>query len=73
MLYWARALLGNGQARYHDALHAAQQAVAEPLEPGPAKLALPELIEAAAKILFFIFLVLLLISLVTHFMRGSTP
>jgi DNA-binding CsgD family transcriptional regulator len=48
MLYWARALLGNGLARYHDALHAAQQAVVAPLEPGPAKLALPELIEAAA-------------------------
>jgi DNA-binding CsgD family transcriptional regulator len=47
MMHWARALLCNGLARYDDALYAARQATVEPLEPGPTKLALPELIEAA--------------------------
>jgi DNA-binding CsgD family transcriptional regulator len=46
MMYWARALLCNGLARYGDALHAAQQATAEPLELGATKLALPEVVEA---------------------------
>jgi DNA-binding CsgD family transcriptional regulator len=46
MMYWARALLGNGLARYHDALQAARQATAQPLELGLTKLALPEVVEA---------------------------
>jgi DNA-binding CsgD family transcriptional regulator len=46
MMYWARALLCNGVARYGDALHAAQQATAEPLVLGATKFALPEVVEA---------------------------
>ncbi|MDQ1657350.1 MAG: hypothetical protein QOD41_2433, partial [Cryptosporangiaceae bacterium] len=45
-MYWARALLCNGLARYGDALDAAQRATADPLELGAPKLALPELVEA---------------------------
>ncbi len=47
MMHWARAVLCNGLAHYDDALAAARQATAEPLELGATKLALPEVVEAA--------------------------
>jgi ATP/maltotriose-dependent transcriptional regulator MalT len=49
MAQWARAVLCNGLGRYAEALHAAQEAAAEPLEPGPAKWALAELVEAGVR------------------------
>jgi DNA-binding CsgD family transcriptional regulator len=49
MMYWARALLCNGLARYDDALEAARQATVDPLELGPTKLALPEVVEAGVR------------------------
>jgi DNA-binding CsgD family transcriptional regulator len=49
MMHWARALLCNGLARYDDALDAARQATVEPLELGPTKMALPEVVEAGVR------------------------
>jgi DNA-binding CsgD family transcriptional regulator len=49
MTLWARAVLCNGLCRYEDALHAASVAAAEPLELGPPKWALAELVEAGAR------------------------
>jgi DNA-binding CsgD family transcriptional regulator len=49
MVLWARALLCNGHGRYEEALGAAQVAAAEPLELGPPKWALAELVEAAVR------------------------
>jgi ATP/maltotriose-dependent transcriptional regulator MalT len=49
MMYSARAVLYNGQGRYEDALAAAQEAAAEPLELGPTKWALAELVEAGVR------------------------
>ena len=49
MVQWARAVLCNGLGRYGDALGAARDAAAHPLELGPPKWALAELVEAAAR------------------------
>ena len=49
MVQWARALLCNGLGRYGDALLAARDAAADPLELGPSKWALAELVEAGAR------------------------
>jgi DNA-binding CsgD family transcriptional regulator len=49
MLQWARALLCNGLGRYREALAAARDAAADPLELGPPKWALAELVEAGAR------------------------
>jgi DNA-binding CsgD family transcriptional regulator len=49
MTLWARAVLCNGLCRYEDALHAASVAAAEPLELGPPKWALAELVEAGVR------------------------
>jgi DNA-binding CsgD family transcriptional regulator len=49
MMYSARAVLYNGRGRYEDALAAAQEATTEPLEPGPTKWALAELVEAGVR------------------------
>ena len=49
MMHWARAMLCNGLGRYGDALSAAQVAAAEPLELGPPKWALVELVEAGVR------------------------
>ncbi|MET0765248.1 MAG: AAA family ATPase, partial [Blastococcus sp.] len=49
MTLWARAVLCNGLCRYEDAQHAASVAAAEPLELGPPKWALVELVEAGAR------------------------
>jgi ATP/maltotriose-dependent transcriptional regulator MalT len=49
MLQWARALLCNGLGRYREALAAAQDAAADPLELGPPKWALAELVEAGVR------------------------
>jgi DNA-binding CsgD family transcriptional regulator len=46
---WAAAVLGNGLARYDEALTAAEQASEDPDELGLATWALAELIEAAAR------------------------
>ena len=46
---WARAVLCNGLGRYEDALAAARVATADPLELGPPKWALPELVEAGVR------------------------
>ena len=46
-MHTARALLGNGLGRYEDALAAAREAAADPLEIGPPKWALAEAVEAA--------------------------
>jgi DNA-binding CsgD family transcriptional regulator len=48
-MYFARAILYNGLARYEDALRAAQEAAIAPMEPGPPKWALGELVEAAVR------------------------
>jgi ATP/maltotriose-dependent transcriptional regulator MalT len=48
-VHWARAVLCNGLGRYHDALRAAREAAADPLELGPPKWALAELVEAAVR------------------------
>jgi DNA-binding CsgD family transcriptional regulator len=47
MMQWARAVLFNGVGRARDALIAAREATADPLELGPPKWALAELVEAA--------------------------
>jgi DNA-binding CsgD family transcriptional regulator len=49
MMNAARALLCNGLGRYDDALAAAREAATEPLELGPTKWALAELIEAGVR------------------------
>ncbi|NEA36852.1 LuxR family transcriptional regulator [Streptomyces sp. SID13031] len=49
MMNAARALLCNGLGRYDDALVAAQEAATEPLELGPTKWALAELVEAGVR------------------------
>ncbi|MGY1616556.1 ATP-binding protein [Geodermatophilus sp. SYSU D00691] len=49
MVQWARALLCNGLGRYGDALRAARDATADPLELGPPRWALAELVEAGAR------------------------
>jgi DNA-binding CsgD family transcriptional regulator len=49
MMYAARAVLCNGLGRYEDAMVAASEAATEPLEPGPPKWALAELVEAAVR------------------------
>ena len=49
MLQWARALLCNGLGRYREALAAAREAAADPLELGPPKWALAELVEAGVR------------------------
>ncbi len=49
MMYAARAVLCNGLGRYDDALVAAQEAATEPLELGPTKWAIAELVEAGAR------------------------
>lgn len=46
MAQWARAVLCNGLGRYDEALAAAREAAADPLELGPPKWALGELVEA---------------------------
>ncbi len=48
-MHAARAVLCNGLGRYEDALAAAREAAADPLELGPAKWALAELVEAGAR------------------------
>jgi ATP/maltotriose-dependent transcriptional regulator MalT len=50
MVQWARAVLCNGLGRYGDALRAAREAAASPLELGPPKWALAELVEAGVRI-----------------------
>ncbi len=49
MAQWARAVLCNGLGRYEEALAAAREATAEPLELGPPKWALGELVEAGVR------------------------
>ena len=49
MMYSARAILCNGLGRYQDALAAASEAATEPLELGPTKWALAELVEAGVR------------------------
>jgi DNA-binding CsgD family transcriptional regulator len=49
MMHSARAVLCNGLGRYEDALAAAREAVSEPLELGPTKWALAELVEAGVR------------------------
>jgi DNA-binding CsgD family transcriptional regulator len=49
MMFSARAVLCNGLGRYDDALAAASEAAADPLELGPTKWALAELIEAGVR------------------------
>ena len=49
MMHTARALLGNGLGRYEDALAAAREAAADPLEIGPPKWALAEAVEAGVR------------------------
>jgi DNA-binding CsgD family transcriptional regulator len=49
MMYSARACLCNGLGRYEDALTAAREAAADPLELGPTKWALAELVEAGVR------------------------
>jgi DNA-binding CsgD family transcriptional regulator len=49
MMQWARAFLCNGMGRYKDALPAAQDAAADPLELGPQKWALAEIVEAGVR------------------------
>ena len=49
MMYSARAVLCNGLGRYDDALAAAREAAADPLELGPTKWALAELVEAGVR------------------------
>jgi DNA-binding CsgD family transcriptional regulator len=47
---WAGAVLHNGLAHYKEAASAARQAVANPFDPWSALWALPELVEAAARL-----------------------
>jgi DNA-binding CsgD family transcriptional regulator len=49
MMYSARAALCNGLGRYEDALAAAREAATDPLELGPTKWALAELVEAGVR------------------------
>jgi DNA-binding CsgD family transcriptional regulator len=49
MLLAARALLANGRGRYDDALAAAREAAVDPVELGPSKWALAELVEAGVR------------------------
>jgi hypothetical protein len=49
MARWARAVLCNGLGRYAEAAGAASQAAADPLELGPPKWALAELVEAGVR------------------------
>ena len=49
VVQWARAVLCNGLGRYGDALGAAREAAACPLELGPPKWALAELVEAGVR------------------------
>jgi len=49
MMQSARAVLCNGLGRYEDALAAAQEAATDPLELGPTKWALAELVEAGVR------------------------
>jgi DNA-binding CsgD family transcriptional regulator len=49
MALWARAVLCNGLGRYREALAAAREAAADPLELGPPKWALVELVEAGVR------------------------
>ena len=49
MMYSARAVLCNGLGRYEDALAAAREAATDPLELGPTKWALAELVEAGVR------------------------
>jgi DNA-binding CsgD family transcriptional regulator len=49
MVHAARALLWNGLGRYEDALASAREASSEPLELGPTKWALAELVEAGVR------------------------
>jgi DNA-binding CsgD family transcriptional regulator len=49
IVQWARAVLCNGLGRYGDALRAAREAAASPLELGPPKWALAELVEAGVR------------------------
>jgi len=49
MMQWARAVLYNAVGRPQDALTAAQEATADPLELGPPKWALAELVEAGVR------------------------
>jgi DNA-binding CsgD family transcriptional regulator len=49
MALWARAVLSNGLGRYEEALRAAQVAAEVPLELGPPKWALAELVEAGVR------------------------
>ncbi len=49
MMHTARAVLCNGRGRYEDAIAAAQEAAADPLELGSTKWALAELVEAGVR------------------------
>lgn len=49
MMQWANAILCNGLGRYGEGLRAAQVAAAAPLELGPPKWALAELVEAGVR------------------------
>ena len=48
--YWAAAVLYNGLARYEEAAPAARQAAASTFDPWISMWALPELVEAAARV-----------------------
>jgi DNA-binding CsgD family transcriptional regulator len=47
--HWAKAVLANGRGRYDDAVTAAREAADHPSDAAPAKWALIELVEAAAR------------------------
>ncbi len=47
---WAAAVLYNGLGRYDEALAAARQVTANDIDPNPSMWALPELVEAAARV-----------------------
>jgi DNA-binding CsgD family transcriptional regulator len=49
MMQWARAVLFNGVGRYREAAAAAREATLDPLELGPPKWALGELVEAEVR------------------------
>jgi DNA-binding CsgD family transcriptional regulator len=49
LMYAARAVLWNALGRYEDAIEAAQEAAADPLELGATKWALSELVEAGVR------------------------
>jgi DNA-binding CsgD family transcriptional regulator len=48
--HWSAAVLHNGLAQYKEAASAARQAAANPFDPWSALWALPELVEAAARL-----------------------